>query len=127
MGGPPRHGPPRPRPLRGRPPPPRSPPRRPPRGRSLRPGVLGPGRLRRRSLGPCLLRPGRLRRRRAGHRLLGLGGGAVAAPERVRRLGHFVIGAAALDRVRKVLRVPSRVGRVVLLVKQQPLLLAARL
>src|SRR5205823_14063076 len=50
--------------------------------------------------------------------------GPIAVPHGGGRRLHVVVGAAADDRLRVVLRVPTRLGVVVLLVQEQPLLLA---
>ena len=74
-----------------------------------------------------LRRPGELARRchgRGGHVDLGLGGRSVAVPERVRRPGDVVVGAPRLDRLRVLLRIPTGHGVLVVLVDEQPLLLA---
>ena len=74
-----------------------------------------------------LRRPGELARRgrgRGAHSDLGLGRRSVAVPERVRRPGDVVVGAARLDRLRVLLRIPTGHGVVVVLVDEQPLLLA---
>ena len=74
-----------------------------------------------------LRRPGDLTRRchgGSGHVHLGLGGRSVAVPEGVRRPGDVVVGAPRLDRLRVLLRIPTGHGVLVVLVDEQPLLLA---
>ena len=83
---------------------------------------------RRQLLELLLRRPGELACRRrhggGGHVHLGLGGRSVAVPERVRRPGDVVVRAAGLDRLRVLLRIPTGHRVLVVLVDEEPLLLA---